>query len=326
MPFSTADAKRQNSTDMDGDHLLEYANSRGLAVTVDREKGLISGVKILGHHSKNGREYTAQALVRAVGLYEGKQVNVDHVRPGESRSYRDRVGRLQNIKTQEDGLYGDLFVNPQHVLAEQLFWDAEHAPENVGLSHDVSGKVTHRNGKATVEAINVVRSVDLVADPATTVGLFEDIKTELKPERESMSETTLKESTLEQLTAERPDLLESCKKTLAESAESKAKDEQLKQLTEELATVKATVATAELKAAIAGELQEAQMDPTNKTACSKLFLETLANEPDAAKRKAIVEDRKALLDRASSAGTPISESRYAGGGAPETIKATDWRD
>jgi len=142
---------------------------------VDRPRGLISGVKILGLESKNGRTYLPEAIRQAAGLYEGKRVNVDHGRQGESRSYADRIGTLTNVEARSDGLFGDLKVNPRHALAEQLFWDAEHAPENVGLSHDVSGKITRQNGKAVVEAINTVRSVDLVADPATTAGLFESL-------------------------------------------------------------------------------------------------------------------------------------------------------
>lgn len=152
--------------------LLEYASSRGLSLRVDRERGLISGVKILGLESQNGRSYKPQALADAAKLYEGRPVNIDHVE-GRRRSYRDRIGRLANIQLREDGLYGDLLVNPKHPLTEQLLWDAENAPENVGLSHDAQGRTVTRGGRVIVESIQSVRSVDLVAEPATTKGLFE---------------------------------------------------------------------------------------------------------------------------------------------------------
>jgi len=296
-----------------GDRILEFVDSRGVSVNVDRERGLISGVKILGLDSRNGRTYLPETIRQAAGLYEGKRVNVDHARSGDSRSYRDRMGKLQNIQSREDGLYGDLFVNPQHMLAEQLFWDAEHAPENVGLSHDVSGKITRRNGKGVVEAINTVRSVDLVADPATTVGLFEDLEAGLAEDEVSAMEIDLKEATFEQLTAQRPDLVEAVTNSLAESAEAKAKDEQIKKLTEELAEMKESAEKAAFEAAISKELQEGKLDAANKTACPELFVESLRKEPDAEKRKAMIEDRKALLDRAGKAGQPISESRESGG-------------
>ena len=312
----------------DGCQLLEFVNSRGLSIAVDREKGLISGVKILGHQSKNGRAYLPEAVKQAAGLYEGKRVNVDHTEAGASRSYRDRMGKLQNIQVREDGLYGDLFVNPQHMLAEQLFWDAEHAPENVGLSHDVTGKVTRRAGKATVEAIETVRSVDLVANPATTAGLFEEV--ELEEEEVPTMEIDLKEVTLEQLTAERPELLEAFKKTLTDAEGVKAKDEQIKKLTEDLATIKADATKATIAAAIAKDLHEAKLDPKNETQCPAFFMEQLQAIPDAEKRKPIIEDRKGLVERAAGNGQPISESRHGnteGGLAKMTSaqRGNSWR-
>jgi hypothetical protein len=70
-------------------------------------------------------------------------------------------------------LFGDLHFNPKHALAEQLLWDAEHAPENVGFSHNVLARTARHGEQTLVEAILQVQSVDLVADPATTRGLFE---------------------------------------------------------------------------------------------------------------------------------------------------------
>ena len=40
----------------DGCNLLEFVDSRGVPITVDREKGLISGVKILGLSLRHGDE------------------------------------------------------------------------------------------------------------------------------------------------------------------------------------------------------------------------------------------------------------------------------
>ena len=37
---------------------------------VDREAGVIFGVKIIGRHSRNGRTYSDRALSEAVNLYE----------------------------------------------------------------------------------------------------------------------------------------------------------------------------------------------------------------------------------------------------------------
>lgn len=158
--------------------LLEYADSRGAALQVDREAGVIRGVKILGLESRNGRSYLPQALTQACALYEGAKVNVNHPKgsPLGPREYQDRIGVLRNVAVVPDaGLFGDLHFNPCHTLAGQLEWDARHAPENVGLSHNVLARTTRQAERTVVEAITRVVSVDLVADPATTQGLFEQV-------------------------------------------------------------------------------------------------------------------------------------------------------
>jgi len=145
-------------------------------VTVDREKGVIRGVKLLGLSSRNGRRYSENALAEAVGKYEGAKVNTNHPKGSAftPRDYQDRLGAVHNVQHRKgDGLYGDLHYNPKHPIAEQLAWDAENAPGNVGLSHNVQGKTAKRGNEVVVESIGRVQSVDLVADPATTSGLFE---------------------------------------------------------------------------------------------------------------------------------------------------------
>lgn len=143
-------------------------------VAVDSAKSVIRGVKILGYQSKNSRVYTRDAVREALPMYEGIAVNVDHGdHPSAPRSYESRIGNLANVELKDDGLYGDLQYNPKHALAEQLAWDAENAPGNVGLSHNVRAETRYDNGIIEVTKIVQVVSVDLVADPATTNGLFE---------------------------------------------------------------------------------------------------------------------------------------------------------
>jgi len=158
---------------MNTERITEYADSRGETLGTSAT-GVIRGVKILGRTSRNGRTYPAETISRAAGLYEGAKVNVDHpARPGDRRSYSSRIGHLRSVKVRDGGLFADLHFNPKHALAEQLAWDAEHSPENVGFSHNVMARAGMRGGKAIVEEITRVVSVDLVADPATTGGLFE---------------------------------------------------------------------------------------------------------------------------------------------------------
>jgi hypothetical protein len=158
--------------------LQEYAHSGGLTLRVDRAGGLLRGVKLIGLESQNGRRYRPEALAAAVGLYEGAKVNVNHPQNGPlaPRDYRDRLGVVRQVEFRpSEGLFGNLHFNPKHALAEQLAWDAEHNPRNVGFSHNVLARLAREGEVTVVEAITHVQSVDLVADPAATQGLFEQL-------------------------------------------------------------------------------------------------------------------------------------------------------
>ncbi|MBA3480588.1 MAG: hypothetical protein H0T51_02130 [Pirellulales bacterium] len=161
--------------------LQEYVDSRGVTLRVDRAGGVLRGVKLIGLESLNGRRYRPAALSAAVGLYEGAKVNVNHPKDGPlaPRDYRDRLGVIRQVEFRpDDGLFGNLHFNPKHALAEQLAWDAEHNPRNVGFSHNVLARLLREGEQTVVEAITHVQSVDLVADPAATQGLFEQAASE----------------------------------------------------------------------------------------------------------------------------------------------------
>ena len=159
--------------------LTEYVAS-GPGLRVDREKGILFGVKVLGSRSENNREYPAATRQAAAKLYEGAKVNIDHpTKPNEPRPLSSRYGILRNIRQQEgEGPFGDLHFNPCHPLAETILWWAENDPSAIGLSHNAEGRVRTdpKTGRDIVEEITTVHSVDLVSDPATTRGLFESRK------------------------------------------------------------------------------------------------------------------------------------------------------
>ena len=202
--------------------LQEFVDSRSQRLRVDRSAGVIRGVKLLGLTSRNGRRYRENALIEAVGLYEGAKVNINHPKghPLSPRDYQDRLGVVRgvNFRTGE-GLFGDLHFNPKHALSEQLVWDAEHAPQNVGMSHNVLARTTRHGDETVVEAITKVQSIDLVADPATTSGLYEHAESQERrvegqePEAGNLplaldsKHSTLDSLTLEKLRNHRPDLI-----------------------------------------------------------------------------------------------------------------------
>lgn len=182
----------------------EYCHSRGTPLAIDRTAGILKGVKLLGLTSRNGRVYREEALAKALPLYEGAKVNINHGKGGPSspRDYQDRLGRIRHVTHRPgEGLFGELHFNPKHPLSEQLLWDAEHAPEQVGFSHNVLARTAVEQGQTVVEEITHVESVDLVADPATTRGLFESKETH-------RSLSLLTNVTLEELAAARPDLIQ----------------------------------------------------------------------------------------------------------------------
>jgi hypothetical protein len=148
---------------------------------IDREAGIIRDVKILGFHSANGRRYTEQAVRKAVGLYEGVGVNVDHIRTGEDRPTRDHFGELRNVRFVEGkGLVGDLHYLKSHPEAETILERAERMPGQFGLSHDADGEVQHTPEGLEVTHITAVESVDIVRSPATNQSLFESRKPTMK--------------------------------------------------------------------------------------------------------------------------------------------------
>lgn len=185
---------------MNEEMLQEYADSQGVSLQVDRQTGVLAGVKLIGLTSRNGRRYREAALAKAAALYENAKVNVNHPKDGPlaPRDYQDRLGVIRNVSFRaNEGLFGDLHFNPKHALAEQLAWDAQHNPRNVGFSHNVQAKLSRDAEGVVVEEISRVQSVDLVADPAATEGLFEQL-----------ASTQWDALTVETLRLHRPDLLE----------------------------------------------------------------------------------------------------------------------
>lgn len=135
---------------------------------------VVSGVKVLGIESKNGRKYPIEVMRKALKQYEGAIVNIDHPAGSEPRSYEDRFGRLTNARMEADGIYADLAYNPKHPLAEGFQWWVKNDPKAIGLSHNAQAKTKmNTEGVEEIEEIVKVDSVDLVAEPATTAGLME---------------------------------------------------------------------------------------------------------------------------------------------------------
>ena len=310
--------------------LQEYTQSAGAPLAVDAAQGTIRRVKILGGTSKNGRSYPSATLTAAAPLYEGVKVNIDHSvdGPKSPRSYGDRIGALRNVAVTEEGLFGDLYFNPKHALAEQLIWDAQHAPENVGLSHNVLARTSRREGRVIVEAITLVQSVDLVADPATTAGLFEhEGQTQKGTEKMTLTAEQVKAApevfaTLrEEWAAEQ----EADKGTAEKDAQISALKKEAKSLKEEVDGYKAKEALAAKSEAVDRMIEEAKIPDF---LVSDIFRQGLL-EADETQAAALIKERQKIAETANGAAQkPKSKSGHVTEAAADETpeqRAARWR-
>jgi hypothetical protein len=143
---------------------------------VDRARGVVRDVKVIGLTSKNGRRYLPSALRTAVPLIEGKPVYIDHpAGASNARSLSERFGKLVGVHQKTDGsLWAkELRYDPAHPFAGSFLWQLENDPKRVGLSINGDGSGFRANGEVVIDRITEIHSVDLVDGPATTIGLFE---------------------------------------------------------------------------------------------------------------------------------------------------------
>ena len=308
------------------DMLQEYCDSRGASMRVDGPAGVIHGVKVLGLESRNGRTYLPDALTQAARLYEDAKVNVNHPKgnPAGPRDYQDRIGTIRGVVMRTgEGLFGDFHFNPKHALAEQLLWDAEHAPENVGFSHNVEARTSRRGDRVVVEAITRVQSVDLVADPATTRGLFESAEVAdgkggkgdspifAETKIGTVPDATARPLTLNDLKREYPELIESI------GREHAAELSRLRQEVERLTTLDAVCQKRGVARRLLREFglpDPETAEPLAEAVCGERFFESLLAADERAMRE-LVEERSRLVRMLSSGQTT--------GGAPSGPQSRD---
>lgn len=170
---------------------LEEQTFQEKALQVDTEAGVISGVKCLGRTSKNGREYSEQALTDAAKLYDGAEVNIDHAQSAD-RKFGEGFGEIRNPVKTSEGVFGDLHFLTTHPMARMVAEAAQKFPDKLGLSHVAVGNARETESGLMVESLESVDSVDIVKRPATNAGLFESEETE--PPEEPMSKAKRKKA------------------------------------------------------------------------------------------------------------------------------------
>ena len=198
----------------------------GVDKKVDRENGVISGIVLLGEVSKNGLEYSEAARRGAAKTFEGFQVFFDHDAKATdgfgkiNRNVQELAGVIQNTSFSEtlQRPIGDLKLLCSGDSRELLLNTAEFSPHALGMSVNTSGKCRiDEKGNKIVEEIYSVKndgvhrgSVDVVTDPATTAGLFENVmirESETKKGEHKKMDINLAEATHEQIRQFKPDFV-----------------------------------------------------------------------------------------------------------------------
>lgn len=152
---------------------------------VDRENGIVKRVKVLGYRSKNGGTYTRDYMESAKQAYERAKVNINHPdrkNPGADRDLRDRIGLLEGISIEGDGsnpdeggMFAETFrINKKHPDADWIMEAMDVMPDTLGFSHNaITEQVSDGKGGVIHNSLKRLRSVDLVANPATTNSVYE---------------------------------------------------------------------------------------------------------------------------------------------------------
>lgn len=278
--------------------ICEFVDNRGSILEVDAAAGVVKNVKLLGVTSANGRVYSEGAMHAAKQLYEAAPVFLNHKqKPGDVRSVTERFGEPYGVTVKPgQGLFAETFkFNPKHPFAEQFVWDAQNAPHRLGFSHDIVGRTTVKDGKTIVESISKVNSIDLVAQPATTRGLYEQVE----PEGANAVEITL------EAVKAKPEIVAAILKEHQNSEAEKAKDAEIKTLREQVDRHETAAKLAAKKAAVAKAIEEAKLP---KELVSDVFV-GLCEAADEAGLKALIEDRQALVKGLPASKAPQSKEQ-----------------
>lgn len=288
------------------------------------EGTVIKNVLLCGNESKNGYPIPPSAFgdeSKVKSLYENKLVYINHViDPDQARVLNRRVedvgGYIKNVTFEKGKPRGDIHTEGCH-KGEVVLKLASASVPNVGLSH-VGMYAFNENqelGKY-VESVEKIYSVDVVTNPATTKTFFEQTKEEktemsealqqelktVRDERNTFqAESTKMKTQVDSLKQEKTDL----EKQVTDLTQE---NETLKKRNDELETEKALN---DRKMLVESELKEADLDITDSTQVSKVFLESLQKEKDQAKRKELIADRVAMIKKVqeSDGGTTGGRER-----------------
>ncbi len=172
----------------------EVAEDSTPQVRVDREKGEIYDVLVLGLKARNKRRYTLEAREDAIkrNVYEGLAVYIGpHKRHRfAKRSPNDHAGKLEGVYKAANGEIRarKLLVNRATRGGQIAMEIADKFPDQFGLSHHALIDGYEEDGEKIVTCIAEATVADLVKDPGTTDGIFEETDMGQETETETVVE------------------------------------------------------------------------------------------------------------------------------------------
>lgn len=293
--------------------------------TVDREEGMIRGVKLCSKHSKNNREYTRNALEDLTKLYEYLPIRIDH----DEKGYLKTVGSVQKTEMNriEYEIRGDISLNKGHPAYDQIMEDAEHRPHLLKLSHEIPARgyqATRKGDTLVVDRVHKVDCFAIVTNGGVNDSLFEGAEEE-DEDVEIKSLAELKEAM--------PALYEELEKAMREDV---AKDheerikliqerdnalQKLQEAEEKLASIEAEKQLTARKEAILAKAKEM------KRVCSEDLLEMMLEVPaDEEKITRILSACPAIKEDGSETDPPEKPTQRSGlGKRPKGYESpADW--
>lgn len=148
---------------------------------VNEQTGLITGVKLLGAVSQNGRVYDRQAMKDALRLYENVPIYLGHSKHRDEERETAKIGWISHprLSASGDAIFGDAHFLTKHPHVPAILQAAAQNPRLFGMSHDATGE-GDAEGKR-IRKIATVESCDVVDKPASTNGFFESQSTRRMP-------------------------------------------------------------------------------------------------------------------------------------------------
>lgn len=184
--------------------------------TINVDDNVIENVAILSQNSVNGRIYSDEVQVGALDLFENMKSFKDHGDVYE-RKIDDLIGKFNNVKFNKNDhkTYGDLKLIENTNIATKLKEIAKSMPEVAGISIHVAAKYhLDEDDTEIIDEIVKAYSGDLVIEPATTKGLFENVN------KEKESDMEIKDLTLELIRERKPSILSDLDETIKDLKET----------------------------------------------------------------------------------------------------------